>query len=266
MGFGEGRILYLVDEMERAANQSLFVLEEPETSLHEDARQRLARYFLDVSMRKGHQIIFSTHSSEMLYSLRSESRVLLMRNIVGVTAYPNISSAQIKGLLSDGKNVDLMVCVEDAFAQEVLSRIIRKVQPMLLKALRIVAIGDGEAVRQAVRIGQQMQQKVIGVRDADEKTSEKDGLYTLPGAAAPEKEAFASKAVQDYLYRKYDCEVAGFLLTVSDPDHHHYCQHLANELSIDERVLTGEVVEAYVDGMESSAMQSLVEKIQANMS
>ena len=49
MGFGEGRILYIITQIETAAPvQSLFVLEEPETSLHEEAQHRFARYLLDV--------------------------------------------------------------------------------------------------------------------------------------------------------------------------------------------------------------------------
>ena len=46
MGFGEGRVLYIVDKLESAPQQSLFVLEEPETSLHENAQYELAKYLL----------------------------------------------------------------------------------------------------------------------------------------------------------------------------------------------------------------------------
>ena len=49
MGFGEGRVVYVVNTMESAPAQSLFVLEEPETSLHGDAQCRLARYLVEVA-------------------------------------------------------------------------------------------------------------------------------------------------------------------------------------------------------------------------
>ena len=38
MGFGEGRVLYTVDKLENSPEHSLFILEEPETSLHENAQ------------------------------------------------------------------------------------------------------------------------------------------------------------------------------------------------------------------------------------
>lgn len=66
MGFGEGRVLYTVDKLETSPAQSLFIIEEPETSLHENAQYEFAKYLLDVCNRRHHQIILSTHSSVIL--------------------------------------------------------------------------------------------------------------------------------------------------------------------------------------------------------
>lgn len=66
MGFGEGRVLYTVDKLETSPEQSLFILEEPETSLHENAQYEFAKYLIDVVNRRHHQIILSTHSSIIL--------------------------------------------------------------------------------------------------------------------------------------------------------------------------------------------------------
>lgn len=76
MGFGEGRTLYLVDLLENSPEQSLFVIEEPETSLHEHAQHELAKYLLDVCFRRHHQVILSTHSDQILSALPSASRLL----------------------------------------------------------------------------------------------------------------------------------------------------------------------------------------------
>ena len=45
MGFGEGRLMYMIDLFENEPDNSLFVLEEPETSLHEDAQYKFIKYF-----------------------------------------------------------------------------------------------------------------------------------------------------------------------------------------------------------------------------
>jgi predicted ATPase len=66
MGFGEGRVAYLVTDMENAPNGSLFLLEEPEISLHADAQRRLVTYLIEVCYRKGHQVVVTTHSRDIL--------------------------------------------------------------------------------------------------------------------------------------------------------------------------------------------------------
>lgn len=84
MGFGEGRVLYTVDMLETSPEQSLFVLEEPETSLHESAQYEFTKYLMEVCERRKHQIILSTHSSVILNALPPEARKLLIRDETGV--------------------------------------------------------------------------------------------------------------------------------------------------------------------------------------
>ncbi|WP_442866199.1 AAA family ATPase [Aeromonas sp. QDB30] len=103
MGFGEGRILYTIDQLENAPEQSLFILEEPETSLHESAQHEFAKYLLDVCNRRHHQIILSSHSSVIMNALPSESRKLITRDLQGVDIRDRLSSGQIRSILSAGK-------------------------------------------------------------------------------------------------------------------------------------------------------------------
>lgn len=121
MGFGEGRTLYLVDLLENSPEQSLFVIEEPETSLHEYAQYELAKYLMDVTNRRHHQIIFSTHSDHVLSALPNESRLLIHRDNHGVAVYQGLSATRTRALLSQGFARGLIVFVEDDFAKVLLS-------------------------------------------------------------------------------------------------------------------------------------------------
>ena len=96
MGFGEGRILYTVDKLENSPQKSLFIIEEPETSLRESAQHKFAKYLLEVCIRKQHQIILSTHSSVIIDALPSVSRKLMVRNELGVKIIDNTSSYHAK--------------------------------------------------------------------------------------------------------------------------------------------------------------------------
>ena len=80
MGFGEGRTQSLVVALEKLPKKSLILVEEPETSLHPGAQYALAKYLMDVSIRRGHQIFLTTHSEYLLNALPAASRLYLMRD------------------------------------------------------------------------------------------------------------------------------------------------------------------------------------------
>lgn len=163
MGFGEGRVLHLVSLMEEAPAQSLFVLEEPETSLHESAQYRMIEYLLDVCDRRGHQVLFSTHSSVMLEALPAAARLLLFRDAAGVTSYKGLSSTRTRAILSEGYQRALTVFVEDKFGAKILREIIRASNYRLLKAITIVPTGSTAAVLESVRLLTRLEKPVLGV-------------------------------------------------------------------------------------------------------
>lgn len=117
MGFGEGRVLYTVDLLEKSPSQSLFILEEPETSLHESAQYEFTKYLIDVCNRRHHQIILSTHSSIILSALPPAARKLLIRDKNRVQLKNRISADQVRAILSAGHSRPLDICVEDVFAK-----------------------------------------------------------------------------------------------------------------------------------------------------
>ncbi|REH37960.1 AAA ATPase-like protein [Paraperlucidibaca baekdonensis] len=246
MGFGEGRVLYTVDKLENAPEQSLFILEEPETSLHESAQHEFAKYLLDVCNRRHHQIILSTHSSVIINALPSESRKLILRDENGVDIRNKISSNQVRSILSSGHVRQLDVCVEDIFAKVLLTEIIRIKKKELLKAVAIHDIGDKDAVREAVRVLNKTGKKAIAVRDADVGSAPQEALYSFPGELPPEKEVFQHLKVKDLLKQKYGLDVDWILQRDQVTDHHKYAMCLAKEAETEESVIRTVAIEQYI--------------------
>lgn len=220
MGFGEGRTLYLVDLLENSPEQSLFVIEEPETSLHEHAQYELAKYLLDVCFRRHHQIIISTHSDQILRALPSASRLLLHRDNNGVAVYQGLSSTRAKALLSLGHQRDLVVFVEDDFAKLLLSEMIRKIEHTLLQAISIEDVGDTKAVRNAVLIMKRIGKNSIAVRDADKGPDAQSGIFSFPGTKPPEKEVYENHAVKTYLNATFNIDIDNLIVLEGIEDHH----------------------------------------------
>jgi predicted ATPase len=246
MGFGEGRILYTVDILETSPKQSLFILEEPETSLHESAQYEFTKYLLDVCLRRKHQIILSTHSSVIINALPSEARKLILRDDDGVEIKNSISSNQVRSILSSGHVRQLDICVEDLFAKVLLTEVIRSKKKELLKAVAIHEIGDKNAVREAVKVLNKTGKKAIAVRDADVGSAPQDALHSFPGTEPPEKEVFKHPDVKAFLNEKYEFNVDWILKKTDTTNHHNFAKCLALEAETEESVIRTVAIEHYI--------------------
>lgn len=261
MGFGEGRILYTVDALEKSPEQSLFILEEPETSLHESAQYEFTKYLLDVCNRRHHQVILSTHSSVILNALPSKSRKLLIRDSNGVELLNEISSNQVRSILSSGHVRALDICVEDVFAKVLLSEIIRGKRKELLKTVAIHDIGCKDAVREAVRVLKKTGKNAIAVRDADVGPNPSEGLFSFPGAKPPEVEVFSHDAVRELMKSKYGVDVDWILLRDEVKDHHAVAACIAKEAEAEVEVIRTLAIERYIEEI-SSEFDPLIQAIE----
>lgn len=258
MGFGEGRVLYLVDQLESAPNNSLFVLEEPETSLHPKAQYMLAKYLMNVVHRKKHQVVLTTHSENLLAGLPAEARKFLLRKASDIEVIDRISPRHAECFLSGYHKPALIVCVEDPFAKELLTEILRKIQPGLLKLVDIRDIGDARAVAQAVKILHQ-DTNTIGVRDGDKGEDIPNRLYKLPGVFPPEKEVLNCHAVRGYLEEYYQLNVEEFLRLnfPEDVNHHKYFEKISNEVKAPVSSVQTECIRKYVESLEINLLENL---------
>lgn len=72
-GSGETAIVILVQKIFNAPEESLILLDEPETSLHSGAQKRLMSFLLDQCIKKKHQVVISTHSPFLIENMPDKS-------------------------------------------------------------------------------------------------------------------------------------------------------------------------------------------------
>ncbi|MFO1147574.1 MAG: AAA family ATPase [Alsobacter sp.] len=247
MGFGEGRVVYTVRLLENCPAQSLIVLEEPETSLHESAQYEFAKYLIDVCDRRGHQIIFSTHSSAMMSALPPEGRKLLVRNSDGVSVYNRVSSSRIRTALSAGRSGHSVICVEDVFAQSLVREILRRHDKSLMASTTVIPFGDAKAVVNAKNVLEQSGIRAIALRDADQGDDKKKGIFKLPGCLPPEKEVFANGKVRSKLKEMYEVDFG--LIIAANPmlDHHKYSEACCDAAQTSREVIEADCIRAFLD-------------------
>lgn len=262
MGFGEGRLMYMIDMLENKPDRSLFILEEPETSLHEDAQYKFVNYLMDVCVRKHHQVILSTHSSVILDALPPEGTKFLHRDFNGVTVLDRVSGSRAKSILTDGHTKALTICVEDSFAELLLIEAIRKLKPQLLPSILIKYVGDTKAVAESVKFLRSLSINAIGVRDADTGENIIDKLFKLPGGLPPEKEVYDNVAVQNRLDTKYFISVTTIFSTYQELDHHKYGKILSQKAYCTEEAINLSAIEAYFDVVGIDSFDSLIDTIE----
>lgn len=258
MGYGEGRTQYLVTALEELPEQSLVLIEEPETSLHPSAQYELGRYLVDVSIRRHHQILLTTHSEPLLEALHTNSRIYLARaGSGGVDPIPGLTAQQAKSLMSDGMVKALVALVEDNVARAILSEILRRGDATFLRTVGIHAAGDSDLLGRTVRALKNTGLPVAAVRDGDKNGQPSDNIHKLPGSLPPEKELFASPAVRQHITVTYALDLDDFEATLGGVDHHDWFQRLAQRLNVDEPALVMEAARVYAASLPEQDVDTL---------
>lgn len=120
-GSGEVAIVSAVIKLLAAPQFSLVLLDEPETSLHPGAQRRFLQFLLDCVLKKGMQIVISTHSPEFVDQLPDDAIKVLDLTPNGRTTVVNRSSSLVAfnrlGAKSPGR---IRVIVEDELACQIV--------------------------------------------------------------------------------------------------------------------------------------------------
>jgi len=267
MGFGEGRLLYFIDMLENKPDKSLFIIEEPEISLHEDAQYKFVKYLMDVCNRKHHQIILTTHSSIIINALPPEGRKLILRDVYQeVKVLDRVSGNRVKSILSDGNSKTLTICVEDEFASLKLKEAIRQIKPELLPLLNISFIGDKEVVANTVKLlNDKMDINAIGIRDADVGEDKMNRLFKLPGSLPPEKEVYENRMVQEGLYKEYNIHIPTILSGVGVVDHHTYGKIFSEKACCSVEAMNISAIKLYLNIQGLDGFKALINIIEHEM-
>ena len=246
MGFGEGRTQSLVVALEKLPEKSLVLVEEPETSLHPSAQHALAKYLMDVSIRRGHQIFLTTHSEYLLNALPAASRLYLMRDAGdSIRCLAGLSAAEARSLMTNGATKALSVLVEDECARAILRELLRRIDPGFLRTVGIYAGGDADSLAKTARVLRDTGLSVAIVRDGDQPETPANSVFKLPGDEAPEKELFNNAAVRAHVETRYGVRLGDFFAGLGNVDHHQWIPHLAGQVNVDESALLVELAGTY---------------------
>lgn len=125
-GSGEFLVATIVREVEKAQNNSIVLIEEPEVSLHPRAQYRLVEYFFDAIKRKHIQMIITTHSEHIVELLPKEAVICLRKNegetYVQQNVIPELAFLEIGSPIINRKRI----IVEDEMAKRIVEKVLEE--------------------------------------------------------------------------------------------------------------------------------------------
>ena len=266
MGFGEGRTQSLVVALESIPEKSLVLIEEPETSLHPGAQHALARYLMEVSIRRGHQVFLTTHSEYLLDGLPAASRLYLTRDAndsIGCLA--GLSAAEARSLMTDGATKALSVLVEDECARAIVRELLRRVDPDFLRTTGICVGGDAGSLEKTATVLRGTGLSVAIVRDADQADVPRSSIFKLPGDDPPEKELFDNAGVRAHVETTYGVRLDDFFAGLGTVDHHEWIRRLASHVNVNENALLVELAGAYAANIPERDVVNLKDLLRASV-
>ena len=261
MGYGEARSQYLIAKIESLPPKSLVLIEEPEISLHSHAQYQLGRFLVDVAVRKGHQVLLTTHSEPLLGALPSDSRVYLHGGAAGIEIISGLTALEANSLMTRGHEKALHVLVEDDVASAILRELLRRVDPTFLSTTALYVAGGASQLTGAIKTIQATGLPVAVVLDGDKPAVPKANIFKLPGTQPPEKELFASAAVQALIHSTYALNLPDFAAGLGGVDHHEWCPRLADRVNVSEHALVAEMARAYAKGISELEATSLRDQL-----
>ncbi len=128
-GSGETAVVKLVHDLNGVENNSLVLLDEPETSLHPGAQKKLISYLLKIIKQKKLQVVISTHSPDIIENMPKESIKVFytnpetnLTNIIE-NVLPQEAFLHLGHTITNKKTI----IVEDILAKKILNKILENI-------------------------------------------------------------------------------------------------------------------------------------------
>ncbi|HEL2357615.1 ATP-dependent nuclease [Streptococcus sp. P25B114] len=123
-GTGEARLILLVNDILNAPEKSLVLIDEPEISLHPSAIYRFKKFILEQAIAKKHQIVITTHSTQLVKDFPKEAIKLVSKFGDKIRIDENIDYQNAFFELGEDYKDKKLIYVEDRLAQATVEYVI----------------------------------------------------------------------------------------------------------------------------------------------
>lgn len=238
MGAGELAALFLWWSVDRPENNTIFLMEEPETYLSPACQEAICYYIIASAFEKKHCFIVTSHSAKVIAAIPETGHSFLFRSGGAIKVIEGTPPPAILGTIGVSIAVDTVLLVEDEAAAILLRQILEKYNSGLSRRSEIkICDGHGGISGILKKVGGQLiNVGVFGVFDGDAKGEVEDKIRQhsvfLPGEM-PVEVAFRRMVEADNEALRAATgsdHIPAILFGIQGADHHDWyadlCKHL----------------------------------------
>lgn len=259
MGIGEHFILYIYYILETIRENSILIIEEPESYISVLSQQRIVDYIAKIISKKKISVIITTHSPHILKRIKADHvRIISNRSGKIEMSIPKTIEDAKQHLGIEYHKTESNIAtlyVEDNIARMFLDCILKEENPLIRNIVDIVYVGGHTKIsaRLSFDDSKYMTHKLIGIYDDDVKT--KDDFKTedlkWPYLLLPVKDCVENEIMlflsdehnETALCTNLSINTATFSSVLSKregEDHHDWFMDICNDLGIKYEVLIKE--------------------------
>ncbi|MBX8620931.1 AAA family ATPase [Pseudomonas glycinae] len=276
MGQGELSLLSALWIIQRSPNDSLVILEEPET--HVSSRSQLA--FMDFLAREGSgrgiSFLLTTHSPVILKNIPLPNIYLLLANGPRSCIIAPPRAHHISSLLGGGMSFKALIITEDDTAKTFCETIIENIDPDFARQINYAVTNDGES--EIVKILRTMPRvqgwaTLIGCFDGDQRQRHSTLRLAwphvfLPGTDAPDKTLKNSlrNLDQEIIAREIRVDRQDLLVATAATagvDFHDWARSISEALNLDQQIFVKGVTKVWISANDVAAKQFIADIKQA---
>ncbi|MDR5769725.1 AAA family ATPase [Caballeronia sp. LZ028] len=268
MGQGELALLSAIWAINRYPDNSVVILEEPETHVSSRSQSSFMDFLAKGCAERGLSFVVTTHSSTILQKIPMDHLFLIVSNGQKSEVIPSPRFHQVAALVGGGVAYRSLVVVEDEAAKALCEAILEFADPDLARQVIYSVARDGES--EIVRILKAMPPvagwgKLVGCFDGDQRQRHAALALPWPHIFLPSEQA-PDRLLRDWLLGLDTTDAASNLsvdhndlvvaLAVADGiDHHDWFRTVAQNLHQEVLVLVKAAAKLWIRDNEALAKQ-----------
>jgi energy-coupling factor transporter ATP-binding protein EcfA2 len=259
MGQGELSLLLVYWMLRDVQNNSILILDEPETHVSPRSQRALMNVIAKFCREKGIWTIIATHSPTIIQRIRRENIALLVRADAKSELAKSATSTQIANLLGEGVTFRGAILVEDEAGKAFLVYLLEELDPDLLAQLEIVKAGSADEIGLALSGMPKTSGwlNLIGIFDGDQRGKVDAGKHRWPHTFLPGEQP-SEAMLRGLLLTRADAEALALLLhkpvdsiiagqdAALGLDFHDWIRTLKNSIQTDQAMVTRALVQMWL--------------------